>query len=146
MPGTILGIVLLATVRACRGLGRAPAVPPTADAPLPYLTRPGHRPLPHELSIQEICRTYADPFHTDGLQQGWATLGVQIMDGGFGRDDRWFVPHGSTLRNNRLLHHATFGMSLAILMLCVALLCGVALCSHSGVGQDEPVPALAVGP
>lgn len=38
VPGTILGIGLLATVLACRGPERAQAVLPATDALLPYLS------------------------------------------------------------------------------------------------------------
>ena len=68
------------------------------------------------------------------------------MDGSFEGDNRRFVSHTNTVGNDRLLRNATFGMSLIILTLFAVLLCGVALCSHSGIRQDEPVPGLGGGP
>ncbi len=71
---------------------------------------------------------------------------VQFMDGSFRSGDRWLVPHENTVRSDRLLRSAAIGMSLVVLALIAALLCGVALCSHSDIGRDERVPSLGVGP
>ncbi len=68
------------------------------------------------------------------------------MDGSFRNGDRWLVPHENTVGSDRLLRGATIGMSLVVLALFVALLCGVALCSHSSIARDEPVANLGVGP